>query len=258
MRLSHFQDAFSATLLRRGNALPPVWLAALEAQPGFAVYRNTILTGCIDALEANYPTVRQIVGHDWFRASAAVYARASPPRDGLLMNYGAGFADFLCGYAPAAGLPYLPAVARLDRCWTECHLAHDADAIDRPGLARLPPDALATLRLRPHPAARWAGCNAHPAFALWRRHREGKDVAAPLEWKGDVGLLTRPQSTVIWRPLARAGTAFLDACAEGLTLEAAATRALEADGAINFAALMGELLDAGALTLPNSPTSETA
>ena len=28
----------------------------------FAVYRNTVLKGCIDALQANYPTVGQLVG----------------------------------------------------------------------------------------------------------------------------------------------------------------------------------------------------
>ena len=93
MQLSAFQDGFSAALL--GHAEHSPWLSALESQPGFAVYRNTVLKGCIDALQASYPTVCQLVGTDWFRAAAAVYARVQPPRDGLLMDYGDGFAHFL-------------------------------------------------------------------------------------------------------------------------------------------------------------------
>ncbi|MFY3383747.1 DNA-binding domain-containing protein [Paracidovorax sp. MALMAid1276] len=246
MQLSTFQDGFSGALQGQAPAAP--WLMALQAQPGFAVYRNTVLKACVDALQASYPTVSQLVGDDWFRAAAAVYARAQPPGDGRLMDYGAGFADFLAGFAPAAGLPYLGGVAALDRCWTECHLAADAPAADRAWWARQPPQALAALRLHPHPAARWAWCADHPAYALWQHHRDGLPVPDGLEWKGDGGLLTRPEAAVGWRSLPRAGCALLDACAAGMPLEAAATAALTAEPGIDLGLLLGDLLDAGALT----------
>lgn len=252
MQLSIFQDGLSAALL--GQAVHAPWLSALESQPGFAVYRNTVLKGCIDALQASYPTVCQLVGADWFRAAAAVYARAQPPRNGLLMDYGDGFAAFLARFEPAADLPYLSAVARLDRCWTECHLAADATAVDRAWWAQQVPDALPRLHLRPHPAARWAWCSDHPAYALWQQHRDGRPVDDALAWVGDGGLLTRPGAAVVWRALPRAGCALLDACAAGLPLEAAATEALAADPAIDLAPLLGSLLDAGALVHTHSPT----
>ncbi|MBT9511826.1 MAG: putative DNA-binding domain-containing protein [Acidovorax sp.] len=259
MRLTDFQDGVSAALLGTGHAPTTAWLAALEAQPGFAVYRNTVLKGCVDALQASYPTVCQLVGEDWFRAAAAVYARQQPPRDGLLVDYGAGFGGFLAGFEPAAGLPYLPAIARLDRCWTECHLAADATAVDRSWWARQAPTTLPAMQLRPHPAARWAWCSGHPAYALWHSHREGLALPESLAWAGDGGLLTRPHAAVTWRPLSRAGGAFLDACAEGRALEAAATSALDTDPATDFAALMGTLLDAGALVPTHShPPAEEA
>lgn len=245
MQLSAFQDGLSAALL--GHAVHVPWVSALESQPGFAVYRNTVLKGGIDALQANYRTVCQLVGEDWFRAAAAVYVRAQPPADGLLMDYGVGFADFLAGFAPAAELPYLHAVARLDRCWTECHLAADATAVGRDWLAQQAPDTLPLAQLLPHPAARWAWCEEHPAYALWQSHREGLALTEPLEWTGDGALLTRPRAEVTWRPLSRAGMAFLDACAHSQTLEAAATSALDAEPTADFAALISTLLDAGAL-----------
>lgn len=250
MHLTAFHDGFVAAL--QGQPAQAPWLAALQAQPGFAVYRNTVVKGCIDALQASYPTVCQLVGKDWFRAAAAVHARTHPPADGLLMGYGAGFADFLIGFEPAADLPYLPAVARLDRCWTECHLAADAAAASAHWLAHQKPHTLPQARLRPHPAARWVWSEHHPAYTLWQRHRDGLlPLPDPLPWHGEGALLTRPQAQVVWHPLTRAGVALLDACAQGQPLAAAASAALIEDPATDLAALIGDLLAAGALLDPD-------
>ena len=264
MRLSHFQDAFSAALFQGDidhSARSPSEvqaLPALQAQPGFAVYRNTVLKACIDALQANYPTVNQLVGDTWFRAAAGVYARATPPQNGLLMDYGPSFAQFLAQFAPAAELPYLSAVARLDRCWTECHLAFDAPALGIDWLARQPPESLPTLVLQPHPAARWAWCETHPAYALWQNHRKGAIAQDDLPWVGDGGLLTRPHDAVTWQAISPAGMAFLDAASSGMALEAAATAAITAEPAVDFAALITQLLNAGALSERNPAISESS
>lgn len=261
MQLNEFQDGFSACLLDNAQSADhgPAWVAVLQAQPGFAVYRNTVLKACIDALQANYPTVCQLVGDDWFRAAAAIYARAHPPTDGRLMDYGTGFAPFLQAFEPAAELPYLPAVARLDRCWTECHLAADAPATGADWLAAQPPDTLATLCMQPHPAARWHWCAEHPAYALWSTQRDGMSPEGEMPWEGDGGLLTRPQGAVVWCALPQAGAIFLNACARGACLEAAATEVLTNAPATDFAALLGQLLQAGALTPPTkTPQAEEA
>lgn len=256
MQLSAFQDGMAAALMPQAaaptHAAP--WLAALQAQPGFAVYRNTVLKACIDALQANYPTVCRMVGEDWFRAAAGLFVRARPPHDGRLMAYGEGFAAFLQAFEPAAGLPYLPAVARLDRCWTESHLAADAPVLDAAWLARQPPEAV---HLAPHPAARWIWSEEHPACTLWRRQREGAPMDADLPWEGDGALLTRLEGAVQWVPLSRAGIAFMDACAQTLPLELAATHAQQAKPDCDLGALMAQLLQAGALCAPLSIDKDT-
>ncbi len=255
--LSNFQDTFAAALFERGahpHTGDDAWMATLQAQPGFAVYRNTVFKACIDALQANFPTVHQWVGDEWFRAAAAVFAHTHPPTDGLLMNYGQPFAEFLARFGPAEALPCLPALAHLDRCWTECHLGANATALDAAWLARQPAQALATVTLKPHPAARWAWCDDHPAYVLWQAHRNNTLSPDTPPWVGDGGLLTRPRDAVTWRPISRAGVAFLDACAAGLPLEAAATAALTAEPTADFAALMALLLDAGALTTHDTHT----
>lgn len=260
MQLSTFQDGLAAALLPQASmpeAHAAPWLAALQSQPGFAVYRNTVHKTCSDALQANYPTVCALVGEEWFRAAAALFVQAQPPTDGRLMAYGEGLAEFLCSFAPAAGLPYLPAVARLDRCWTESHLAADASLPNAAWLARQSPEALSSLCLAPHPAARWAWSAEHPACALWQRQREGAPMDAELAWQGDGALLTRPEGSVQWTALSRAGMAFLDACAAGLPLGLAAASVLQADPDTDLSALMAQLLQAGALCAPTPSDEDT-
>ena len=239
--LAAFQDSFADALLR-GDAAP----GSLAAQPGFAVYRNTVMKGWVDALQANYPAVCRLVGAPFFCAAAAAYARAHPVDDARLWCYGSGYADFLAAYEPAAALPYLNGVARLDRCWTEAHGAAEAPTLDAAELAAFPPERLAALTLTPHPAARWAWFAGQPVYTIWRRNREADDTDDTLTWQGEGALLLRPADTVCWQPLDAAGCALLDACSEGQTLGMAAAAALAAEPEVDIAALLATLLAAGA------------
>ncbi|RST56639.1 DNA-binding domain-containing protein [Variovorax sp. MHTC-1] len=245
--LAQFQDAFAKALFAPQDIADPV-LRQLAAQPAFAVYRNTVMKGCVDALEANFPVVARLVGSEWFRAAAALHVAAAPPHDGRLMNYGSGFAEFLHNFEPAAELPYLPGVARLDALWCEAHAAEDAPVLDAAWLARCVPELLATLVLELHPAARWAWFDQQPVYSIWARNRAPGDDEEELVWQGEGALLTRPADTVVWRAITRAGCAFLDACAAGLPLAEAAERALAVDADADLAALLESLLRAGAFT----------
>lgn len=248
-----FHDAFVQALLMPANtsdraAATPAQesLARLTSQPGFSIYRNTVIKGCIDALQANYPTVTRLVGEEWFRAAAAVHVRAEPPADSRLALYGAGFPEFLAQFPPAAELVYLADVARIDRSWTEAHCAPDAQPLAPDFLAALAPEAMAAAVLCPHPAARWHWFEGQPIYTLWRANREGVDLPEDLPWVGEGVLVTRPRDLVEWTPLPAGGCAFLQACAAGLPLAQAADDALEAQPDIDFSILMASLLEAGA------------
>ncbi len=245
--LGRFQDDFARALLAVDETAPPA-VAALAGQPAFAVYRNTVMKGCIDALQANYPAVNRLVGEEWLRAAAAVYARNTLPELPMLLDYGAGFADFLAGFEPAAGLPYLPAVARLDRCWTEAHAAATEDPLDPAAIAQLAEGNFYRLRLQPHAAARWAWCADAPAYTIWSRNRSDVQDDHEIDWRAEGALLTRPRDAVAWCALDRAGCAFLDSCAAGSTVAEAAQAALDADDAADLSRLIATLLDAGAFS----------
>lgn len=249
-----FQSAFASALLHPGSPAAQA-VEALTTQPAFAVYRNTVMKGCIDALEANFPSVARLVGQDWFRAAAAVYVVAHPPSDGRMLRYGDGFADFLYQFEPARELPYLADVARLDRCWTEAHMAADASAVDSQFLATLPPEVLGDTVLMPHPAARWHWFPTQPVYSMWHHNRETSLQHGSMDginWHGEGALLTRPHDAVLWCAASQADCAFLDACAEGQPLGHAAAAALDTDPALDLADLLARLLRAGAL-IP-SPT----
>ena len=244
--LAQFQDRFSAALLQPvdpANAQAMPW----AAQPGFAVYRNTVLKGCVDALLANYPAVARLVGDEWMRAAAAEFARRELPREPILVRYGEGFAEFLTTFAPAADMPYLAEVAVLDRFWSEVHVAADASPLPPSTLAALTPDQLADTSLRVHPAARWRWFDEQPIYSFWSLNRaDGEFSHADVRWQGEGALLTRPHAQVLRRPLSIGGSAFLDRCAAGARLPDAAAAALAIEPAIDLAALMADLLEAGA------------
>ena len=262
MKLAEFQSAFAVALFSYddNHTATPGPLAALQAQPAFAVYRNTVMKGCIDALEANFPAVTRLVGSEWFRAAAALYVAAEAPRDARLQLYGDRFASFLDRFEPARHLPYLADVARLDCCWTEAHTAADAPAVDGVWLAQLAPESLGDVRMAPHPAARWHWFADQPIRSIWQRNRALQTGAAdatqtddmagnPLVWQGEGVLLTRPADAVAWCEASPADCAFLEACARGEPLARAAHAALDCQPDVDLASLLARLLQAGALSL---------
>jgi hypothetical protein len=244
--LASFQSAFADAVLGRG--------AAFVDQPAFAVYRNTVMSGWVDALQANYPCVARLVGTEWFRGAAVAYALRHPATDARLMLFGSEFAAFLGASEAARDLPYLAGVARLDRAWTEAHVAADAEC-DAAHLASVPPRELGAVRVAVHPAARWAWFDALPVFTIWSRQRADDPSNDDIVWRSEGALLTRPGASVQWRSATRAECAFLDACAvaRGALLAEAAAAALAAQPQCDLAALFAGLLQAGALSFPAEP-----
>lgn len=243
--MASFQDAFVEALY--GRAPEDSRVIALMDQPGFAVYRNTVIRGCVDALQANFPAVVRLVGEEWFRAAAAEYAVLSPPVEERLLHYGQGFPDFLASFEPAGALPYLPSIAQLDYFWIEAHAAADKAHVTVSDLAAWPPRQLERARLHIHPSARWRWFTDEPAYTIWRVNREGMDLPEHLDWHGEGALLVRPAGEVKWYPLSAGGCAFLDACASGHDVESAVTQALDREPDMDLGPCVSALFTAGAV-----------
>lgn len=243
--MTAFHVAFAQALEGRFDDLWPHLKPDDRTLGAIAVYRNTAIKARIDALEANYPTVSRMVGGEWFRAAAREFVEDQPGDDPVLAGFGEGFAAWLAAFEPARDLPYLAPVARLDRAWTEAHLAPDAEPLTS-AQAAASGLALTATPARLHPSARlfWFDWTAP---SLWLAHRE-PDEAAELHWRPEAeGLLFhRPGAEVRARRLGRAEWAFLDAARKGRPFGAAALSARAAQPDVDVSALFAGLLAAGA------------
>jgi hypothetical protein len=248
-----FQRALARELLRGPG--PTDESSAAPFGAALTVHRNTVFKALVDALTANYPTVAQLVGLDWFRACAIEYAHANPARSPILALYGETFPDFLSAFPPATELAYLPDVARIDRMWIEAHTARDAEVLTSGGLRQLTPAALAAQRMTFHPATRlgWFG---HSAASIWVHHRSGASSSEiTMEDSGEGLVLTRPAGAVEFVLLDQPRFMFLDRLRRGDTLGEAAGAALESDNHTDIAGVLAQSIVAGAFTHPNGRPS---
>src|SRR5579864_7312457 len=76
--LAEIQDAFATALLDRTSPVPAFLAGAARHRPErrFAVYRNNVAAGLVEALATRFPVVKRLVGDEFFRAMAHLYAMA--------------------------------------------------------------------------------------------------------------------------------------------------------------------------------------
>lgn len=253
--LGKFQDAFAAALAERTPAPIAAWLPSPQAgEAGLAIYRNTIAKGCVEALAANFPTVASLVGEDWFNAAAALFAREHPPRSAALLAYGEAFPAWLERFPPAGDLPYLPAMARLDRMWTTALFAPEATPLAADAFA-IAPEVLAGAHATLHPSLAFAAFDSGLP-GLWLAARQPDPDALELIEAPQAILIVRPVDTVRRRLLDPAAHAFLAAVGDGQTLGEAITAAALTDPAADLAALFAGLIADGVFSdlVPGDPS----
>lgn len=245
MRPEH-HAAFAAALLDPDGAVPAGLLGS-DINRRFAVYRNNVVVGLVDALAARFPVVAALVGDAFFRAMAAVHARAAPPRSPLIFRYGDGFPDFLEGFPPAAEIGYLADVARLEWAMGEAAVATDAPALGRAALAGLTPEALLSTRIELHPSLRLVA-SRWPILSLWRAHQPGATLLDTWPEAGETFVLLRDAADRIASVALDAGeAACLDALRDGLSFGAAAEAGLTATPGCDPGGFLLTLIDLDAV-----------
>jgi Putative DNA-binding domain len=230
---------------RRAGKVPDIALPGI-AQPGFAVYANTGLMACADALEANFPAVAGRLGARLFRPMAIRFARLHPARDARLFQYGEGFAGYLSACEHQDDEAVLPELAQLDRMWMQAHVAADAAPLDHRHWAAQDPAALASAALLLAPATHW---HCHARLPIWDQWSTARGIGldrSPAPRQGQAVLITRPADAVLACELNAAGCAFLQACEQGMPLADAAEAALQRAPETDLQALLSLLFAQGA------------
>lgn len=237
------QDAFATAVRSRTVAVPPFIRNAKRgrADRRFAVYRNNVMAGLVAALEARFPVVVRLVGAEFFRAMAHAYVQADPPRSPVLLAYGDTFPAFVGCFAPAAVIPYLADIARLELARGVAYHAADAEPLGRAAFAALAPATLGAIRMRLHPSASIIS-SRFPIVSIWRAHQD-EDIPAPVESQGgESALVARPRLDVEVHRLAPGVDAFLQALAGGMTLAGAVEAGETKTAAFDTAAALALLI----------------
>ena len=244
--MTHSQTTFHAALLDSTQPVPE-GLSDGKGRPAgrrFSVYRNNVAVGLTDALATSFPVIAKLIGDENFRRVAGLFLRQHPPRNPMMMTYGAGLPAFLDSFRPLQYLGYLPDVARLEQALRIAYHAADARPIDPAILQNLPPDALAQTHFTLAPAtqiipSRW------PIHAIWAFNME--DGPKPQPGPQTV-LITRPDYDPQMTSVAPGTAAFITALQTGETLSDATDTATTTDPGFALTPALSLLLETQAIT----------
>jgi hypothetical protein len=226
--------------------------AARWPQRRLGVYRSNARENFAAALEAAFPLLHGLMGHEEFRAMAWAFQRRHPARSGNLFHCGERLAGFLATHladTPDAGLA---GVAGFEWLIQEVLVAADsAERFDFGQLAAIPAARHGALRFRLHPAVRLYTAGL-PLFALWQAYQQDGTLAqAPLATTADPEalLIRRSGEGVELHRLAPAEFRFLTALIEGASLEAAVGQASADDAECpDPGQLLARWISAGVIT----------
>lgn len=246
--LTDVQAEFAAALLDPA-AVAPGDVADPDGKPTprrFAIYRNNVAVGLVNAVSGVYPAVRRIVGDRFFNAMSLAYIRAEPPSSPVLLQYGQGFADFVAGFAPVASLPYLADVARIEWAWREAYHAAEGERLGPSDLAGIAEADLPSMTFSLHPSVHVIR-SAYPALTIWRMNTSDEPIAPVDLRNAEDTLVVRPEAAVDVRQLAAGGAVFIETLASGGSLSEAAELATEADDGFDLSTNIAGLIDSGAV-----------
>lgn len=244
LALRDLQAAFAAHL--QGEDLPVladvVVGDAIAAAARLRIHRHHVRQSLAGALATIFPTVQAIVGEAFFGTMAAGYVLQDLPGQPVLAEYGANFPAHVSRYGPAATLPYLADIARLD--WA-LNLAYHAPMEPRLGasdLAGLPAERL--FELKPGLAAGSILVRSPwPIDRIWHAAQPGAALGTVSleEGPASVLVLSRPDDAV-FVSLEPSEAVFVEALSEGASLGEAAETAFSFEPAFDPSTAFARLL----------------
>lgn len=251
--LRELQERFAdAVLVADGTASRFALAGVAPGADRIGIYRRTIRSNYRNALGATYPVVRRLVGTPFFNTAVDAYVTAHPSRSGDLNEYGATFGDFLAGYEPASGLPYLPDVGRLEWAVDEANRAADSAASADTvlgAIARVPAEQLPTLRLRMDPSCRLVA-SSFPVLHIWQVNQPDHrgDLRVDLYAGPDALRIRREADGVVLERVGAGEFAWLVALREGAAIATAIERAQAADATFDLGTALHRFIGDGTIT----------
>ena len=145
----------------------------LDPEARLRIYRNHAFATLGAVLEGTFPVVCRLVDKRFFAYAAHEYLREHPPHSRCLVEYGAGFADFLAGFEPCKELPYLADVGRFEWALNTAATMRKAPPLKIEALAGIAPKRAALLKISLQPSVSYFA-SGWPIDAIWlaNQHEE--------------------------------------------------------------------------------------
>ena len=216
-----------------------------------AIHRNNFVATLVDAIAEAFPVTQALAGVAFFREMARQRVLADPPGAPLIADYASGFPHFVGDYPPAAAVPLLASVARLEGLCLRAYHAADAAPLATQSFHALlaDPARLARTGVRLHPAARWMR-SRHAIHSVWSAHQGLADMSAAKlggfdPRRPEAVLVARPALDVVVVLLPAGAFMFLDSLSAGLSLQSAIADARYEAADVDVAALFSLLVRYG-------------
>ncbi|MGD9944870.1 MAG: putative DNA-binding domain-containing protein [Burkholderiaceae bacterium] len=236
-------SSFARGLLDARGGTPAGLRTWNGSDPGlrFGVYRNNVHVSLTNVLADTFPVVQRLVGEAFFRAMAGCFIVDCPPASPVMSEYGDGFADWVVAFEPAASVPYLSDMARLERGRVRAFHAADAPVLPTAALAQAlnAPHGLPALRIELQPCVTVID-SPYSVVSLWAAHQEDDDdaVSRVAIDRPEAALVLRQQDEILVAPLPPPDAALARCIQRGMPLARAAESCAGADLASVLALLL--------------------
>lgn len=217
-RLPRIQGDFQTYLLGGDSAEIEQHVVGTRKVPiatRLGIYGDGYLSRLIEALEANFPVLSELLGEGDFSALGTAYVRSHDSAFFSIRYYGDRLAGFLATEPAYASAPVLAELARWEWAMTEVFDAADAAPIGTDALAKIAPESWGGLSFDWHPSVRRLAL-AWNAPQIWKAVTDDAEPpevafsAEPVEW-----VLWRQDLRTYFRSLQKAEAAVLDAARQG-------------------------------------------
>lgn len=244
------QAEFARCILNRNEGLPN---AISRCDGGGApvrrldVHRNNVFASLIGVVKARFPVVLRLLGEQFFAGTARSFVEHHPPRAPVLSEYGGEFPDFLETFEPAADLPYLADLARLEWAMHVAYHASDRKPLSPAELNRIPAESIAGARLVLHPSVAVIA-SPYPIVSIWETNsfdekvrKIGPDLGA------EQALVARPELDVRLSRVSPATLILTEALASGADIGRACDVVSESAQGEDISQSLAAILGAGAV-----------
>jgi len=215
---------------------------SMSAEARLRVYRHHVAHSLGSALAATFAAVHALVGDAFFRSMARSFIGQTLPTQPVLAEYGADFPAFVADYVPAASLPYLADIARLDWALNVAFHSPAGRRLAAADLAGIAAERLPALSLAVPEGASLIG-SRYPIDRIWAASQPGAtaDTVDLGDGRADL-LVLRRSDDAVFIVLETGEAAFVAALIDGRSLEEAAEQGSCAEPSFDLSKVFARLL----------------